>query len=79
VWQPWLNGYILNVASVIKKVVPYAAESELERAFTTPKVAPHSELHSPNWTTYNPQRFSAQITPPHLGSFMKQSKKKDQK
>jgi hypothetical protein len=43
--QDTLNGSILNVASVIKNVVASAAESELERDFTTPKVAPHSELH----------------------------------
>jgi hypothetical protein len=59
--QDKLNGCILNVASVIKNVVTSAAESEV-------KVAPHSELNSRNWATYNPRRLSAQITPPHLES-----------
>jgi hypothetical protein len=40
-----LNGSILNVAVVIKNVVASATESEVGRAFTTPKVVPHSELH----------------------------------
>jgi hypothetical protein len=43
--QDDLNGYILNVASVIKNVVASAAESEVGGAFTTPKVVPHSESH----------------------------------
>jgi hypothetical protein len=41
--QDKLNGSILNVSSVIKNVVASAAESD--SAFTTPKVAPHSESH----------------------------------
>jgi hypothetical protein len=61
-----LNSSILNMASVIKNVVASAAESEVGRAFTTPKVVPHSELHSPKWATSNPQCLSAQITPLHL-------------
>jgi hypothetical protein len=32
---------------------------------TTPKVAPHSESHSPSWVTHNPQRLCEQITPLH--------------
>jgi hypothetical protein len=40
-----LNGSILNVASVIKKWSPLQSNQKLERAFTTPKAAPHSELH----------------------------------
>jgi hypothetical protein len=51
---------------------------KVERASTTPKVAPHSELHSHNWATYNLWCLSAQITPPHLESWMKPSNKKDQ-
>jgi hypothetical protein len=43
--QDTLNGSILNVTSVIKNVVASAPNQKLERAFTTPKVAPHSELH----------------------------------
>jgi hypothetical protein len=33
---------------------PQRPNQKLERAFTTPKVAPHSELHSPSWATQNP-------------------------
>jgi hypothetical protein len=66
--QDTLNGSILNVASFINNVVASAAESEVGRAFTTPKVAPHSELHSPNWATANPQLLSVPTTPPHLVS-----------
>jgi hypothetical protein len=43
--QDTINGSILNVAFVIKNVSPPQPNQKLERAFTTPKVAPHSELH----------------------------------
>jgi hypothetical protein len=43
--QDTLNGSILNVASVMKTWSPPPPSQKLERAFTTPKVAPHSELH----------------------------------
>jgi hypothetical protein len=66
--QDTLNGSIFNVASVIKNVVASAAESEVDRAFTTPKVALRSESHSRSWATANPLRLSAPITPPHLVS-----------
>ena len=36
---------------------------KLERAFTTPKVAPRSESHSPSWATNNLLRLCEQITP----------------
>jgi hypothetical protein len=54
-----LNGSILNVASVIKNVVAFAAESEVGACFQNAQVAPHSELHSRNWATANPLRLSA--------------------
>jgi hypothetical protein len=38
---------------------------KLECAFTTPKVAPHSLLHSRNWATANPLRLSTPIAPPN--------------
>jgi hypothetical protein len=44
---------------------PPPLNQKLERAFTTPKVAPHSELHSRNWVTHNPRCLSAPITPPY--------------
>jgi hypothetical protein len=51
-----------------KKWSPPRLNQKLERAFTTPKVVPHSELYSQNWATYNLRRLSAQIAPPHLES-----------
>jgi hypothetical protein len=47
---------------------PPPLSRKLELAFTTPKVAPHSELHSQNWATFNRRCLSARITPPHLES-----------
>jgi hypothetical protein len=47
---------------------PRPPNQKLERAFTTPKVAPPLESHSPNWATHNLRRLSAQITPPLLVS-----------
>jgi hypothetical protein len=47
---------------------PLQPNQKLERAFTTPKVAPRSELHSLKWATNNSRRLSAPITPPHLVS-----------
>jgi hypothetical protein len=44
---------------------PPQQNQKLERDFRTPKVTPHSELHSPSWATANPGRLSAPITPPH--------------
>jgi hypothetical protein len=64
--QDKLNGSIINVSSVIKKVVASAAESEVGVCFQISKVAPHSESHSLNWATSSPQRLSAQIAPLHL-------------
>jgi hypothetical protein len=43
--QDTLNGYILNVSSLIKNVVASAAESEVGACFQNSKVVPHSELH----------------------------------
>jgi hypothetical protein len=60
--QETLNGSILNVAAVIKNVVASAKNQKLERAFTTPKVAPRSESHSPSLVTHNPQHLCEQIT-----------------
>jgi hypothetical protein len=45
---------------------PLQLTQKLERASTTPNVAPHSELHYLSWATHNPQRISARITPSHL-------------
>jgi hypothetical protein len=47
---------------------PPPRNQKLERAFTTPKVAPRSESHSPSWATHNPQRLCEQITPPYTAS-----------
>jgi hypothetical protein len=44
---------------------PTRQNQKLARAFTTPKVAPRSESHSPSWVTHNPQRLYEQITPLH--------------
>jgi hypothetical protein len=63
-----INGSILNVASVIKMWSLPQLNQKYERAFKTPKVAPHSESLSQSWATYNPQLLSAQITPQHLES-----------
>jgi hypothetical protein len=43
--------------------LPPQLNQKLERAFTTPKVVPHSESHSLNWATSNRRRLSAHITP----------------
>jgi hypothetical protein len=77
--QETLNGSILNVAAVIKTWWPQPQNQKLECAFTTPKVAPRSESHSPSLVTHNPQRLCEQITPLHTASLTKQSNKKDQK
>jgi hypothetical protein len=58
---------------------PPHPNQKLERAFTTPKVAHPSELHSHNWAAHNPQCLSAPITPLNLVSLIKQSNKNDQK
>jgi hypothetical protein len=58
---------------------PPLHNQKLARAFTTPKVAPHSESHSPSWATHNPRRLSAQINPLHSASLRKQSNKNDLK
>jgi hypothetical protein len=47
---------------------PPQPNQKLERAFTTPKVEPHSESQLSIWATHNPRRLSAQITPMHLES-----------
>jgi hypothetical protein len=44
---------------------PPPPSQKLERAFTTPKVEPHSRSHSQNGATANPRRLSTPITPPH--------------
>jgi hypothetical protein len=47
---------------------PQLQNQKLERAFTTPKVAPRSELHSPSWAMHNPRRLCEQISPLHAAS-----------
>jgi hypothetical protein len=47
---------------------PQLQNQKLERPFTTPKVAPHSELHYPSWATHNPQRLCERITPLYSAS-----------
>jgi hypothetical protein len=47
---------------------PQLHNQRLESAFTTPKVAPRSESHSPSWATHNPQRLCERITPLHTAS-----------
>jgi hypothetical protein len=66
--QETLNGSILNVVAVIKTWSPQLQNQKLERVFTTPKVAPRSELHSPSWATHNPRRLCEQISPLHAAS-----------
>jgi hypothetical protein len=77
--QDTLNGSILNVAAVIKTWSPQLHNQKLERASTTPKLAPRSELHSPSWATHNPQRLCERITTMHTTSLTKLSNKSDQK
>jgi hypothetical protein len=52
---------------------------KLECVFTTPKVEPRSESHSPSWATRNPQRLCERITRLHTASLTKQSNKNDQR
>jgi hypothetical protein len=47
---------------------PQLQNPKLERASTTPKVAPRSESHSPSWATHNHQRLCKRITPLHMVS-----------
>jgi hypothetical protein len=47
---------------------PQLQNQKLECASTTPKVAPHSESHSPSWATHNHQRLCERITPLHTAS-----------
>jgi hypothetical protein len=56
---------------------PPQQNSKLESAFTTPKVAPHSELHLTSWATDNPRRLCEQINPLHSTSRMRQSNRND--
>jgi hypothetical protein len=63
-----LTGPSLMSLSSSKTWWPPLRNQKLERAFTTPKVAPRSELHSPSWATHNPQRLCEQITPLHTAS-----------
>jgi hypothetical protein len=77
--QETLIVSILNVAAVIKNVFSPQQNPKLERAFTTPKVAPRSESHSTSWATHNPQRLCERITPPQTASLAKQSNKKRSK
>jgi hypothetical protein len=51
-----------------KTLWPQLQNQKVERAFTTPKVVPRSESHSPSWVTHNPQRLCERITPLHTAS-----------
>jgi hypothetical protein len=77
--QDILNGSIINVAAVIKTWSPRLQNQKVERASTTPKVAPRSESHSLSWATHNPQRLCERITPLHTELVTTLSNKNDQK
>jgi hypothetical protein len=74
-----LNRSILNVAAIIKMWSPRLQNQKLERAYTTPKVAPRSESHSQSWATHNPQHLCNGITPLHTASLTKLSNRNDRK
>jgi hypothetical protein len=64
--QDKLNGSILNVASVIKNVVASAAESEVGAFFHNTQSGAPLRVTLTELGHIQPQRPSAQTTPPHL-------------
>jgi hypothetical protein len=63
-----LNGLILNVASIIKNVVAYAAESEVGACFQKVQSGSPLRVTLTELAHIQPQLLSAQITPRHLAS-----------
>jgi hypothetical protein len=77
--QDMLNGFILNIASIIKNVVVSAAQSEVGACFHNTQSGAPLRVTLAELGHTKPRRLSAQITPLHSASETKQSNKNDQK